>query len=368
MKTYLVGGYVRDHLLASQGFATPTGDRDWVVVGSTPEAMVAAGYLPVGKDFPVFLHPKTHEEYALARTERKIGVGYHGFSFYTSPEITLEEDLRRRDLTINAMAQDAEGNIIDPYGGQADLEAKLLRHVSEAFVEDPVRILRVARFAARFPQFTVAPDTLALMQEMVRNGEADALVKERIWAELEKGFQSVAPHRMIDVLQACSLWEKIFPGGTAAGTLLAGLEIRDNFAALPLEERFALLVHREDSRQRAHDLLANLRAPVAVAQMAATFWEVAHFSLDVTKAESLATLYQITDALRQTERFHRVLALMTFLTGKKEWTRAGALFPAWRDIDAQRVAATHDKKSGVSIGEAIRAARLAHLQAAMSSR
>ena len=178
MKTYLVGGAVRDSLM---GFAGA--DRDWVVVGGTPEALVAQGYQPVGKDFPVFLHPNTHEEYALARTERKTARGYHGFAIHASPEVTLEEDLARRDLTINAIAQDGD-TLIDPYGGQRDITAKVLRHVTEAFREDPVRILRLARFAARFPDFTVAPETMTLMREMVAEGEVDALVSERVWQEL----------------------------------------------------------------------------------------------------------------------------------------------------------------------------------------
>ena len=175
MKIYTVGGAVRDRLLG-----LPAGDRDYVVVGGSPEAMLAAGFTPVGKDFPVFLHPQTHEEYALARTERKTGHGYHGFSVHAAPEVTLEEDLARRDLTINAMAEDADGQVIDPHGGQRDLSARILRHVGPAFAEDPVRILRLARFAARFPQFSVAPETQVLMRQMVRAGEVKHLVAERV--------------------------------------------------------------------------------------------------------------------------------------------------------------------------------------------
>src|SRR5262245_34711761 len=178
MKIYSVGGAVRDELLG-----LPVTDRDYVVVGATPEEMVKLGYKPVGKDFPVFLHPQTHEEYALARTERKTARGYHGFEFRAAPDVTLEQDLARRDLTINAMAKDAKGRILDPFNGARDLEAGVLRHVSPAFAEDPVRILRVARFAARFP-FAVAPETLSLMRTMAENGEADALVPERVWQEI----------------------------------------------------------------------------------------------------------------------------------------------------------------------------------------
>jgi tRNA nucleotidyltransferase (CCA-adding enzyme) len=206
MKIYAVGGAVRDELLG-----LPVQDRDYVVVGATPEKMVALGYTPVGKDFPVFLHPVTHEEYALARTERKTAPGYKGFVFHTSPEVTLEDDLIRRDLTINAMAQAEDGAIVDPFAGQRDLQAKLFRHVSEAFAEDPVRILRVARFAARFTEFTVAPETNALMQRMVHAGEVDALVPERVWQELARGLMEKKPSRMFEVLRACGALERILP-------------------------------------------------------------------------------------------------------------------------------------------------------------
>ncbi len=206
MQVYLVGGAVRDRLLGR-----PVGDRDWVVVGSTPEAMRAAGFQPVGQDFPVFLHPQTHEEYALARTERKSGHGYHGFTFHTSPEVTLEEDLARRDLTINAMAEGPDGEVIDPCGGLADLQARVLRHVSPAFAEDPVRILRLARFAARFDDFTVAPETLALMRHMVDTGEVDHLVAERVWQELSRGLMEAHPSRMFEVLRACGALQRLLP-------------------------------------------------------------------------------------------------------------------------------------------------------------
>ncbi|MBC7756992.1 MAG: multifunctional CCA addition/repair protein [Bdellovibrio sp.] len=210
MKIYSVGGAVRDELL---GLAVK--DRDYVVVGSTVQAMLDAGYKPVGKDFPVFLHPKTHEEYALARTERKTGAGYKGFTVHASPEVTLEEDLARRDFTINAMARSADGILtgllIDPHNGRLDIKAKILRHVSEAFAEDPVRILRAARFAARFADFNVAPETMALMRQMVAAGEVDALVPERVWQELSKGLMEHAPSRMFEVLRDCGALQKILP-------------------------------------------------------------------------------------------------------------------------------------------------------------
>lgn len=201
-----VGGAVRDALLGH-----PVNDRDWVVVGSTPEQMTALGFRPVGKDFPVFLHPDTHEEYALARTERKTARGYRGFQVYCAPDVTLEDDLRRRDLTINAMARAADGTLIDPWGGAQDLHAGVLRHVSEAFAEDPVRILRVARFAARFEGFTVAAPTLTLMRLMVSSGEVDALVPERVWQELSRGLMAARPSRMLEVLRECDALARLIP-------------------------------------------------------------------------------------------------------------------------------------------------------------
>ena len=217
MQIYMVGGAVRDRLLG-----LPVQDHDWVVVGATPEQMAARGFVPVGRDFPVFLHPGTHEEYALARTERKSGRGYRGFTVHASPEVTLEEDLARRDLTINSIAAradwmrvdgqiDSEAALIDPFGGQRDLRAKVLRHVTDAFREDPVRILRVARFAARFHDFSVAPETMALMRDMVADGEADHLVPERVWQELARGLMEPHPARMFEVLRASGALAVVVP-------------------------------------------------------------------------------------------------------------------------------------------------------------
>ncbi|KVD90929.1 2', 3'-cyclic nucleotide 2'-phosphodiesterase [Burkholderia stagnalis] len=212
MKVYAVGGAIRDALLGA-----PVQDRDYVVVGATPEQMVAQGFKPVGKDFPVFLHPQSHEEYALARTERKTAAGYHGFQFYFAPDVTLEDDLARRDLTINAMAREVSpdgslvGPVVDPFDGQADLRARVFRHVGDAFVEDPVRILRIARFAARFADFTIAGDTLALMRRMVDAGEADALVAERVWQEVARGLMERRPSRMFSVLRECGALARILP-------------------------------------------------------------------------------------------------------------------------------------------------------------
>jgi len=206
MKRYLVGGAVRDRLLG-----LPGGDRDWVVVGADADELRGAGYIAVGRDFPVFLDPATREEHALARTERKTGPGYHGFEFHADRSVTLEDDLMRRDLTINAIAEDESGNVIDPHGGRSDLAAKVLRHVSPAFAEDPVRILRVARFAARFTDFTVAAETEALMREMVAAGEVEALVPERVWQELSRGLMEPRPSRMFDVLRRCGALARILP-------------------------------------------------------------------------------------------------------------------------------------------------------------
>ena len=208
MQVYLVGGAVRDRLLG-----LPVGERDWVVVGARPEELERQGYLQVGKEFPVFLHPETREEYALARTERKVGPGYKGFVTEFSPDVTLEDDLKRRDLTINAIAEDAEGNLVDPFGGQRDLEARVLRHVSEAFVEDPVRVLRLARFAARFANlgFTVAAETRDLMKRIVAAGEMDALVPERVWKETQRALDEARPDIFFETLRECGALKTVFP-------------------------------------------------------------------------------------------------------------------------------------------------------------
>ena len=251
VKIYRVGGSVRDELLQR-----PVADRDWVVVGATPEILIASGYRPVGRDFPVFLHPETHEEYALARTERKHGRGYRGFEFFVSPDVTLGEDLARRDLTINAMARDEQGTLVDPYGGEADLRAGILRHVSPAFAEDPLRVLRVARFAARFA-FAVAPETLALMRTLAESGELAELAPERVWQELARGLMEPHPSRMIGVLRDCGALVRLLPEVDAlfagikvarhpesnAGARLAAALDRAATRALSLPVRYAILVH-----------------------------------------------------------------------------------------------------------------------------
>ena len=305
MKTYVVGGAVRDRLLG----LTP-GDRDYVVVGGTPDDMIAAGYQPVGKDFPVFLHPKTHEEYALARTERKTGHGYHGFSCYAAPDVTLEEDLIRRDLTINAMAEDDGGNVVDPYGGQQDLHAKILRHVSEAFTEDPVRILRLARFAARFPQFSVAPETQSLMRTMVAAGETEHLVAERVWQELSRGLMEQQPERLFEVLEACGASADLFPEfPVISGRLNAAAT-----ANHPLPVRVALWLAECNAEQVA-TLAETLRLPTDCRDL--TLLLVRHRAAlmqpDALSAEDQLDTLERCDGLRRADRFKQLLTALPLL-------------------------------------------------------
>lgn len=333
MKTYLVGGAVRDALLGITG-----ADRDWVVVGSTPESMVALGFTPVGKDFPVFLHPHTHEEHALARTERKTAPGYKGFVVHASPEVTLEEDLARRDLTINAMAQADDGHLIDPFGGQQDLQHKVLRHVTDAFREDPVRILRVARLAARFPDFSVAPSTMALMKDMVQAGEVDALVSERVWQELAKGLMASKPSRMLNVLRESGAMSVLLPEVHRLYGVPQPVEhhpeidtgvhlemVLDETARVnaPLEVRFAALCHdlgkgttakallprhighEERSVTLLRGLSERLRVPVhcrELADVVAREHGHVHGAMSLG-AEALLRLLVRCDAIRRPERF-----------------------------------------------------------------
>ncbi|MCG2584775.1 multifunctional CCA addition/repair protein [Massilia sp. TS11] len=337
MKIYVVGGAVRDKLLG-----LPVQDRDHVVVGATPEQMRAAGFRPVGKDFPVFLHPDTKEEYALARTERKTAPGYHGFTFHAAPDVTLEQDLLRRDLTINAIAEDEDGRLTDPYGGQADLQARLFRHVSAAFEEDPVRILRVARFAARFADFSVAPETLALMRRMVAAGEVDALVAERVWQELARGLMEAHPARMFEVLRACGALARILPELDAlwgvpqppqhhpeVDTGVHVMLVLEQAAAagLPLAVRFAALMHdlgkgRTPSQHwpshHGHEgsgvalveaLCQRLRVPGEcrdLAVLCAREHGNLHRALEL-RASTIVSLFERCDAYRKPERFAQLL-------------------------------------------------------------
>jgi tRNA nucleotidyltransferase (CCA-adding enzyme) len=345
MEIYLVGGAVRDALLG-----LPVKERDWVVVGATPEELTRAGYQLVGRDFPVFLHPQTHEEYALARVERKTAPGYHGFSVHYAPDVTLVEDLRRRDLTINAIARGADGALHDPYGGCADLEGRLLRHVSEAFAEDPVRILRVARFAARFAAlgFSVAAPTLALMGEMVRAGEASALVPERVWAETAKALSEARPAVYFEVLERCGALNVVYP------ELARLLVPRERFAAAlaALDGTAALGAHL---RVRLAVLLLSLADPVAVEALCvrakvptdyrdlATLVTRARPQLDGiahAPAAQVVQLLESLDAFRRAERFAEAC---------EAWDCAGA---AARDVARLRDA--HAAAAGTTLSAADR--------------
>lgn len=354
MQSYVVGGAVRDELLG-----LPVQDRDHVVVGATPEAMLAAGFRPVGKDFPVFLHPDTQEEYALARTERKTAPGYHGFVFHTSPEVTLEDDLIRRDLTINAMARAEDGAIVDPYGGRRDLEARVFRHVSAAFAEDPVRILRLARFAARFPEFRVADETLLLMKDMVAQGEVDALVPERVWQELARGLMENHPSRMFAVLRDCGALARIMPG---LDTNVHRMRVIDAAAAQghALAVRFAALVHDLGTDGSAIDALCKrLKVPNDcrdLALMTAREHGQAARACELD-ADAIVALFERCDGFRKPERFADMLLAIAcnamqarawpqrpFLLGALDAARgvnAGAVAAACGDDKAQIPAAVH---------------------------
>lgn len=404
MQTYLVGGAVRDALLGM-----PDADRDWVVVGSTPEAMVAAGFTPVGKDFPVFLHPHTREEHALARTERKTAPGYKGFVVHAAPDVTLEQDLARRDLTINAIAQDEQGQLIDPHGGQRDLQAQLLRHVTDAFREDPVRILRVARFAARWPDFAVAPDTQALMQDMVQAGEVDALVRERVWQELAKGLMATRPSRMLQVLRACGALARLLPEVDRlygvpqpaehhpeidTGVHLEMVLDHSALIGATLEVRFAALCHdlgkgltpadalprhighEQRSVRLLHALAQRLHVPQScheLAEVVAREHGHIHASASLGAAAALRLLVRC-DALRRPERFTQVLqASLCDARGRLGWherpypqaERLQALLQAALAVDTASVAqqAQAEGLNGAKVGERIEAARIHALSA-----
>ncbi len=404
MRTYLVGGAVRDRLLGRAG-----GDRDWVVVGATPQQMVDLGFRPVGKDFPVFLHPETGEEHALARTERKSGHGYHGFTVYTAPDVTLEDDLVRRDLTVNAMAEDEHGQVVDPHGGQRDLAARVLRHVSPAFAEDPVRILRLARFAARFHDFTVAEETLALMRQMVADGEVDHLVAERVWQELARGLMEARPSRMFEVLRACGALVRLLPEldrlwGVPqradyhpevdtgvhvmmvldmAARLGASLPVR--YACLghdlgkgttPADILPRHLGHEGRSARLLHDVNQRLRVPNdcrELADVVAREHGNVHRSLDFGP-EAVLRLLERCDAFRKPARFHELLlACECDARGRlgledspyPQRPRLAAALSTALDVDTAAVsaAALAAGLKGPAVGERIAKARLSALQA-----
>lgn len=400
MKIYTVGGAVRDELL---GLAVQ--DRDYVVVGASPGEMLARGFRPVGKDFPVFLHPVTHEEYALARTERKAGRGYKGFTFHASPEITLEEDLARRDLTINAIARADDGALIDPFHGVADIEARMLRHVGPAFVEDPVRILRVARFAARFKDFSIAPETVALMRRMVENGEVDHLVPERVWQELARGLMETRPSRMIGVLRECGALSRLMP----ALDRLFGVPQRADFhpevdtgvhvmmaldesarQGYPLPVRFAVLLHdlgkgltetadlprhpghEARSVKLVEEVCAYLKAPTECRDLALL---VARYHGDIRRgpemrASTIVRLLERTDALRRPERFGQLLdACACDFHGRLGWEDKPIPSPdlfllayeAMKSVDAASI--VRDCADKAKIPERLHAARVAAVEA-----
>ncbi len=406
MKTYLVGGAVRDALMGLTG-----SDRDWVVVGGTPEALVAQGYQPVGRDFPVFLHPDTHEEYALARTERKTTPGYHGFVVHAAPDVTLEQDLARRDLTLNAIAQDEHGHRTDPYGGERDIQAKVLRHVTDAFREDPVRILRVARFAARFPDFTVAPETVALMREMVAAGEVDALVSERVWQELSRGLMATQPSRMLQVLRECGALKRLLPEVDRLYGVPQRAEhhpevdtgihlemVLDQSARLhaPLEVRFACLCHdlgkgttpadvlprhighEQRSEKLTRALCTRWRVPVEckeLAELVAREHGNIHQSGSFG-AEAVLRLLVRCDALRRPERF--LLALQACecdargRLGKEDapytqGARLALLLKAAQSVDSAAISAQalHEGLKGPTVGARLDAARVAAIALAL---
>jgi tRNA nucleotidyltransferase (CCA-adding enzyme) len=322
VKSYVVGGAVRDELL---GLAVQ--DKDHVVVGATPDEMLAHGFKPVGKDFPVFLHPVTHEEYALARTERKSGRGYKGFTVYASPEVTLEDDLKRRDLTINAMARAEDGALIDPFGGAQDLKAGVLRHVSEAFAEDPVRVLRVARFAARFG-FRVADETMRLMKQMVASGEADYLVPERVWQEFAKGLCEKHPERMLQVLEECSLRQRLLPEIKAVPRFSGSLPVRFALLAWPLEPG------------EVEALSERLRVPNEVRELALAASRNREALRAVRRAtpQALLELLKRADAFRRPERFTELLEVASLSEGI-DTARLERALRAAAAVDAGAIAA-----------------------------
>jgi tRNA nucleotidyltransferase (CCA-adding enzyme) len=399
MQTYRVGGAVRDALLG-----LPVNDHDWVVVGATPQEMIAGGYLPVGKDFPVFLHPQTREEYALARTERKTARGYHGFAFHAEPNVTLEQDLARRDLTMNAIAQDEHGKLVDPFGGQADLKKRVLRHVTVAFREDPVRILRVARFAARFADFSLAPETQALMREMVEAGEVDALVAERVWQELARGLMEDKPSRMFEVLRECGALARLLPEverlwgvpqraeyHPEIDTGVHLMMVMDMSARLkaPLPVRFACLTHdlgkgttpaeilpkhighEERSARLLKKMCERLRVPTECRELADV---VAREHGNIHRSEefgaaALVRLLERCDAFRKPQRFDQVLlACECDARGRlgleeKSYPQRQRLLAA---LEAAQSVATHEiaaeaqarQLDGPRIGEMIHKARV----------
>ena len=376
MQVYRVGGAVRDQLLG-----LPVKDNDWVVIGATPRQMKDLGFQPVGRDFPVFLHPKTKEEYALARTERKTGHGYGGFSFYTSIDISLEEDLLRRDLTINAMAEDQHGNIIDPYGGQEDLKNRWLRHISPAFQEDPLRILRVARFAARLAPFgfQVAEETLELMSNMVKSGEASHLVPERVWQETSRALMEATPAVYFQILESCGALQAVMPEFRSlihSQTLLhLNLAAQaDRNALIRFGCLFSPLLPQPEAElvnsiRTVQGASSRMRLPSEYADMARLVTEHAQNVTSVihtNNAESLMTLFEATDALRRPERFISLIIILSysFETVKVKKDQIIELLDNCLSIKAKDVMTKNIK--GKAVGEALRKKRLQKIQSTVN--
>ncbi len=406
---YLVGGAVRDALLG-----LPVHDRDYVVTGCTPQQLLDEGFVPVGKDFPVFLHPSTKEEVALARTERKTGAGYHGFAFHAEPGVRIEDDLSRRDITINAIAIDVANTktedkkhakfsakacveaarstdwaaavhvlpLIDPHGGLADLQAKRLRHVTDAFAEDPVRILRLARFTARFPNFSVAEATNALMQRMVQAGEVDALVAERVWQEFARGLMAAEPVRMLRVLQSCGALARVAPELAAEAAACSEAVARVAKLALPLQTRFAVMCRPMEVGAVA-SLCKRWRVPQHLRELAglASSEHLAIWASEKASAPELLALLQRCDAFRRPERFEDLLAACAcaYTSGLEVAPRFDRLREAWaaaRVVDAKTIAIqvtnawteleNHQKNIGEAIQEALTKARIAAIVQALA--
>ncbi len=356
MKTYLVGGAVRDRLL---GY--PHHEHDWVVVGATPEEMIKKGFKPVGRDFPVFLHPQTNEEYALARTERKTGHGYHGFNFYCDSDVTLEQDLERRDLTINAIARNETGELIDPYGGQRDLDQKILRHVSPAFAEDPLRILRVARFAARYHHlgFRIADETLRLMRNIVDAGEMEHLVSERIWKETERALGEKNPEIYFHTLQQCAAAQRLFPKINSDELALAELAQCAEKCHEPLI-RFAVLCHKLTAEQTTA-LCTRICVPNDFGELAQLVIAQIPNLKKSNSPEASLTVIEQSDALRRPQRFEALL--QTALALEMDKAQIQRLRQAYANASAVKAQPFIEKGfKGKEVGEQMRTERLAAIQ------
>lgn len=357
MKIYLVGGAVRDALLNR-----PVHEKDYVVIGATVDEMLDKGFQPVGKAFPVFLHPKTKEEYALARTEKKVGKGYHGFTFHAEPDVTLEEDLIRRDLTINAIAQDEDGSLIDPYGGQKDLDQKVLRHVSSAFAEDPVRVLRLARFAARFAHlgFTVAPETNDLMQSMVNKGEVNALVPERVWKELQSALCEKNPEVFFEVLEHCSAGKILFPDIKDMSPLKAAVKLSED----PIIRFAALASTLGQHPEKLDALCKHYRIPNEyhdLAKLVAMFHGLCQ-DASVLSADEILVLLEGIDAFRRPERLSPFLIACQAANLETSAEHAERILAAYQAAASVNTAELAKGLKGLAIREAIHLARVEAIQ------